>query len=84
MARPTRDDIELHFSVISDYEPLRMAGCVWVFVDDADALYAEWNLLGVDVREPFDTDYKVREGAYIDPDNNLLRFGSALPGWHES
>ena len=79
-----RDDVELHFGVMSDYDPLRMAGCVWIFVDDADALYAEWQALGVDVREPCDTEYQIREGAHIDPDNNLLRFASALPGCRAS
>jgi len=47
---------------------------------DADALYDEWSDIG-DTRAPVDTDYKVREGAHIDPDGNLFRFGSPLPGW---
>jgi hypothetical protein len=29
---------------------------------------------------PTDTDYGLREGAHIDPDNNLIRFGSPLAG----
>jgi hypothetical protein len=33
--------------------------------------------------EPFETTYKMREGARIDPDGNLLRFGSGLPGFRE-
>ena len=53
-------------------------------MDDADDLYREWSAAGVgDSREPNDTDYKIREGADIDPDGNLLRFGSPLPGWRE-
>ena len=78
-----RDDIELHFGVMTDYDPKRMAGCVWVLVDDADALYDEWKMHDIDVREPFETTYKMREGALIDPDNNLVRFGSGLPGFRE-
>jgi hypothetical protein len=26
-----------------------------------------------------DTDYGIREGGHVDPDGNLLRFGSPLP-----
>jgi hypothetical protein len=28
---------------------------------------------------PVDTDHGIREGAHVDPDGNLLRFGSPLP-----
>jgi hypothetical protein len=77
-----RDGVEMHFGFMPEHDPLRTAGCVWLLVDDADALYREWAAAGVDkTREPFDTDYKIREGGHIDPDNNLLRFGSPLPGW---
>lgn len=27
---------------------------------------------------PADTDYGLREGAHVDPDNNLLRFGADI------
>jgi hypothetical protein len=30
------------------------------------------------VRDPQDTEYGLRAGAYVDPDGNLLRFGSPL------
>jgi len=81
----TRDGVEMHFGLMPDHDPLRTAGCVWLLVDDADALYQEWVSTGVgDTREPFDTDYKIREGAHIDPDGNLLRFGSPLAGWRGS
>jgi len=75
-----RDGVEMHFGLMPDHDPLRTAGCVWIHVDDADALYREWAEIG-DTRAPSDTDYKIREGAHIDPDGNLLRFGSPLPGW---
>jgi Ser/Thr protein kinase RdoA (MazF antagonist) len=53
----------------------------YLYVADADALYAEWAQPGLGglTRRPFDTDYKLREGAHVDPDGNLIRFGSPLP-----
>ena len=75
-----REGVEMHLGLMPDHDPKRTAGCVWILVDDADALYAEWSGID-DTREPFDTDYKIREGAHLDPDGNLLRFGSPLPGW---
>jgi hypothetical protein len=75
-----RDGVEMHLGLMPDHDPKRTAGCVWMLVDDADALYEEW--AGVaDTREPIDTDYRVREGAHLDPDGNLIRFGSPLPGF---
>ena len=54
---------------------------VYVYVSDADARYTEWSSSGVEGRfhQPTDTDYGLREGAYVDPDGNLLRYGSPLP-----
>lgn len=45
------------------------------------ALHAEWATADVEGRlhAPTDTDYGLREGAYVDPDGNLLRYGSPLP-----
>lgn len=51
---------------------------VYLHVDDA--LYSEWAAadLGGHPHPLTDTDYGLREGAYGDPDGNLLRFGSPL------
>jgi uncharacterized glyoxalase superfamily protein PhnB len=53
---------------------------VYLYVEDADALYAEWRAAGVQGQffEPHDTEYGLREGAHIDRDGNLLKFGSRL------
>ncbi len=53
---------------------------VYLHVADADDLPTQWSAAGVDGRHhaPVDTDYGLREGAYVDPDGNLLRYGSAL------
>ena len=70
--------IELHLVVTEGHDPLRTAAAAYLHVPDADALAARW----ADVQSttpPIDTDYGLREGAHVDPDGNLLRFGSPLP-----
>jgi uncharacterized glyoxalase superfamily protein PhnB len=54
---------------------------VYLYVDDAEALDAEWDGARVEGRliAPTDTEYGLREGAHVDPDGNLLRFGSPIP-----
>jgi hypothetical protein len=73
-----RDGLDLHFRVISDLEPTRTTSAVYLYVDHADALFAEWRSAGVSGQffEPHDTEYGLREGGHIDLDGNLLRFGS--------
>ena len=75
-----RGDVWLHLSKVDRLDPRTTQVSVYLYVDDADALHAEWSTCGVDGRfhEPSDTDYGLREGAYVDPDGNLLRYGSSL------
>ena len=74
-----RDGIELHFAVKGDHDPARTAMWVYLGVEDADSVAAEFSAAGVEVRlPPHDTDYHMRELACIDPDGNLLLFGSPL------
>jgi catechol 2,3-dioxygenase-like lactoylglutathione lyase family enzyme len=72
-----RAGIELHLSVVADHDPLRTAAAAYLHVPDADALAAEWASVER-TGAPVDTDYGLREGWHIDPDGNLLRFGSPL------
>jgi uncharacterized glyoxalase superfamily protein PhnB len=51
---------------------------LYMHVDDADQLAAEWRKAGVTVSGPQDYDYGKREGFHVDPDGNELRFGSPL------
>ncbi len=76
-----RGPVSLHLSEWADHDPLRTAASVYFYVDDADALYAQWSASGVPGRfvEPVDTDYQLREFAYIDPEGTLHRVGSSLP-----
>ena len=73
-----RDSIELHLArLMAETETEHERGIP--VVDDADALYREWTQAGIDGRlvEPSDTSYGLREGACLDRDANLIRFGSA-------
>jgi hypothetical protein len=74
-----RDGVALHFALKPDHDPSRTATWVYISVEDADELSAELDASGAGQgRTPRDTDYKMRELAHIDPDGNLLLFGSPL------
>ena len=74
----TRGSVEFHLTQLHDLDPDTNTSAGYLYVDDADATYAAWRLAGVEGRltAPTDTEYGRREGAYVDPDGNLLRFGS--------
>lgn len=69
--------IEVHVSRNPDHDPRTTAGCAYLDVGDPDIVWRQWSTApgGKDV-EPVDTDYGIREGGHIDPDGNLLRYGS--------
>jgi catechol 2,3-dioxygenase-like lactoylglutathione lyase family enzyme len=69
--------VELHLVVTPGHDPLRTAAAAYLHVPDADALAARWAEVPR-TGTPVDTDYGLREGAHVDPDGNLLRFGSPL------
>ena len=74
-----RDGVSLHFALKPDHDPSRTATWVYISVEDADELSAEFEASGAaQGRTPRDTDYKMRELAHIDPDGNMLLFGSPL------
>jgi hypothetical protein len=77
-----RDDLQLHLGLVSDLDPATTTSAVYLYVDDADRLYAEWRSAGVSGQffAPVDTEYGLREGAHVDLDGNLLRFGSRRSG----
>lgn len=77
-----RDGVEIHLAQVRGLKPRRNMSAVFLYVDDADALYEEWSQAGTAGRldEPSDTDYGIREGACLDSDANLIRFGSELVG----
>lgn len=72
-----RDAVELHLGTVPTGRTTSPA-TAYLFVDDADALAAEWREAGADVGSPEDTPWGKREGVMIDPDGNIIRFGSPL------
>jgi catechol 2,3-dioxygenase-like lactoylglutathione lyase family enzyme len=80
-----RGDVGLHFFFAPDTDPgASNAGC-YLYVQDADALHAEYERLGLPSEgiprlhgAPEETDYGLREFAVVDPDGNLLRIGSFI------
>ncbi len=76
-----RGDAWLHLAPVGDIEAHSSHVAAFIYVTDADQLHAEWSGSGAGGRfvEPEPTPYGMREGAYIDVDGNLLRFGSPLP-----
>lgn len=72
-----RDGVELQLGAVPEgrhWTPLT----AYLYVDDADALASDWREAGVEVGSPEDTPWGRREGVVIDPDGNIIRFGSPL------
>jgi uncharacterized protein len=79
-----RDGIALHFALKPEHDPATTATWVFITVEDADEMGAELAAAGMDQGRPVrTTDYKMRQIAHIDPDGNLLLFGSPLPDPHD-
>ncbi|GAB4082541.1 hypothetical protein GCU67_11245 [Modestobacter muralis] len=67
--------LELHLTVA----PRAGTAEVFLHVPDTDAVAAHLQSVGVgSTTMPVDMDYGIREGSHVDPDGNLLRFGSPL------
>ena len=75
-----RGSVSFHLSEWDEHDPERTASVVYVYVSDADALHVEWTGSGVEGRfaEPCDTEYGLREFAFVDVDGTLHRVGSPL------
>jgi hypothetical protein len=79
-ATASRDGINLHFRCPPSGEAVPPGGAIYLGVDDAQALHAEWTAAGVGELGPlWDPGFGVSEAVHTDPDGNLLRFGSPLP-----
>jgi len=75
----TFDGVEIHLGV--DPDPSRPGAgraSAYLFVDDADAVALTWLAAGGDVRLPQDTEWGQHEGALVDRDGNVIRFGSPM------
>ena len=58
-----------------DNPEAHMTSTIYIHVDDADELAADWRKAGMEVVGPENQDYGKREGRHVDPDGNLIRFG---------
>jgi hypothetical protein len=72
----TRDRVEIHLGVVAETGSSNSSA--YLFVDDADQLGEEWRIAGVHVHPPEDTEWRMHEGVVVDPDGNVVRFGSPL------
>ena len=73
----TRDGVEIHLGVPGERDRNTRFNA-YVRVDDADELAAEWRTAGAQVHGPEDTEWGQHEGALVDPDGNVIRFGSPI------
>ena len=73
-----RDGIEIHLAKVDQIDRRTTTSCAYLWVDDAARLHDEWAAAGLPGRleAPNPTDYGLDEGAHVDPDGNLIRFGS--------
>jgi hypothetical protein len=72
--------VTLHLARVPKLDPKTSVSACYLYVDDANALYATWQAAAVKghLTIPKDTTYRLREFTHIDPDGNLLRVGSPL------
>jgi hypothetical protein len=69
------DGVEIHLGEVPE---VKTPAAAYLFVEDADDLATTWRSAGADVRPPEDTEWGQREGVLIDPDGNVIRFGSPM------
>jgi predicted enzyme related to lactoylglutathione lyase len=75
-----RSGLEVHLTQVAGLKPKRNMSAAYLYVEDADELYSEWKRAAAGGRliKPKDTSYGLREGATLDLDANLIRFGSEI------
>jgi hypothetical protein len=72
------DGAEIHLGVVVPGGAATAPASAYLFVEDADELAQAWASAGADVGVPEDTEWGQREGVVIDPDGNIIRFGSPM------
>ena len=74
----TRDGVEIHLGLVPEAKARATTSSAYLWVDDADELAQAWRSAGADVRPPEDTKWGQHKGVLIDPDGNVIRFGSPM------
>lgn len=73
------DGVEIHLALVDHLDQMSNTSAAYLFVDDAEALARRWEgVPDATVTSPVATDYGLLEGALLDPDRNLIRFGSPI------
>jgi hypothetical protein len=73
----TRNGVEIHLDVMADVSGAG-PGSAYLWVEDADELAQTWRFTGADVTPPEDKEWGQHEGVLVDPDGNIIRFGSPV------
>ena len=75
-----REGTGLHLAADPGHDPGHGSAAAYLYVRDADALYGEWSRPGIGghTHPAGPTPYGLREGSHVDPDGNLIRFGSPM------
>ncbi len=75
-----RDNVSLHL-MAGERAPDNVGrSAIYVFVDNADGLHAEFIARACPIEEPpADYDYGMREFSLRDPDGNRITFGQEIP-----
>lgn len=73
-----RDNVSIHLIAKEQAHRAAGQGALCVFVNDVDALYADFLARGANIpKPPQDYDYGMRDFVLYDPDGNQLTFGMA-------
>jgi hypothetical protein len=72
--------LNLHLELTEEGGPRPGGGVLYIHCDDADAVVAEWRKAGLEVPGPENKPWGKYEGEHVDPDGNIIRFGSPPVG----
>jgi catechol 2,3-dioxygenase-like lactoylglutathione lyase family enzyme len=76
-----KDDVEIHFFLFKELNPLENYGQVYIRTDHIDALYETFLKNGVAIHpnDPLQIrPWRQKEFSLLDPDHNLLTFGQSI------
>jgi catechol 2,3-dioxygenase-like lactoylglutathione lyase family enzyme len=68
--------LNLHLELADGSGPRSGGGVLYIHCVDADDVVVEWRKAGVEVTDPENEPWGKYEGEHVDPDGNIIRFGS--------
>ncbi len=75
-----RGKLNLHLELAEEGGPPAGAGILYIHCEDAQDVADEWRKAGLEVSGPEDKPWGQNEGSHVDPDGNIIRFGSPRIG----